>query len=236
MGWYRVVKTIKGHRYTYEQRTWREGNRVRTESRYVGRALDEPTAGVNTTTPRSLNSSAFVEEAFAGLTKPYPLPHLWTHGWTAEPKQESAVERVAELDEFLARLQFTQTSSTDAAYYQRSTDTINIPPEECFFAVDEETATQSYYGTLLHELGHWTGHPTRLGRRMQVPDREIYAREELVAEASAMILERYFKLAPANLRRHAHYFQIWLSRTADQAQALAYARREAKRGVDFLLR
>src|SRR5690348_10145350 len=36
MGWYRVVKTIKGHRYLYEQRTWREGKHVRTESRYIG--------------------------------------------------------------------------------------------------------------------------------------------------------------------------------------------------------
>ena len=35
MGWYKVVKTIKGHRYVYEQRTWREGKHVRTESRYV---------------------------------------------------------------------------------------------------------------------------------------------------------------------------------------------------------
>jgi hypothetical protein len=38
VGWYKVVKTIKGHRYVYEQRTWREGRHVRTESRYVGPA------------------------------------------------------------------------------------------------------------------------------------------------------------------------------------------------------
>ena len=38
MGWYRVIKTIKGHRYIYEQRTWREGKHVRTESRYLGPA------------------------------------------------------------------------------------------------------------------------------------------------------------------------------------------------------
>jgi hypothetical protein len=34
VGWYTVVKTIKGHRYEYLQRTWREGKKVRTESRY----------------------------------------------------------------------------------------------------------------------------------------------------------------------------------------------------------
>src|SRR4051794_29384135 len=36
MGWYRVIKTVKGHRYLYEQRSWREGKHVRTESRYLG--------------------------------------------------------------------------------------------------------------------------------------------------------------------------------------------------------
>jgi hypothetical protein len=36
MGWYRVIKTVKGHRYEYLQRTWREGKKVRTESRYIG--------------------------------------------------------------------------------------------------------------------------------------------------------------------------------------------------------
>jgi len=38
VGWYIVIKTIKGHRYRYRQRTWREGGRVRTESIYLGPA------------------------------------------------------------------------------------------------------------------------------------------------------------------------------------------------------
>lgn len=33
---YCVIKCIKGRGYIYEQRTWREGKRVRTESRYIG--------------------------------------------------------------------------------------------------------------------------------------------------------------------------------------------------------
>jgi hypothetical protein len=36
MGWYRVVKTIKGRQYAYEQQTYREGGRVRTRNRYLG--------------------------------------------------------------------------------------------------------------------------------------------------------------------------------------------------------
>ena len=37
-GWYRVFKTIKGNRYAYLQQTYREGGRVRTRNRYLGRA------------------------------------------------------------------------------------------------------------------------------------------------------------------------------------------------------
>jgi antirestriction protein ArdC len=40
-GWYRVVKTIKGHQYLYDQQTYREGGQVRTRNRYLGPAADE---------------------------------------------------------------------------------------------------------------------------------------------------------------------------------------------------
>jgi|SRR3954471_1908064 len=39
--WYRVVKTIKGHRYVYLQQTYREGGHVRTRNRYLGPAGSE---------------------------------------------------------------------------------------------------------------------------------------------------------------------------------------------------
>ena len=42
-GWYRVVKTIKGHKYLYDQQTYRVGDRVFTRNRYLGRAEGETT-------------------------------------------------------------------------------------------------------------------------------------------------------------------------------------------------
>jgi hypothetical protein len=39
--WYRVIKTIKGHHYIYEQQTFREGGRVRTRNRYLGPAGED---------------------------------------------------------------------------------------------------------------------------------------------------------------------------------------------------
>lgn len=35
-GWYTVFKKIKGKLYAYSQRSWREGKKVRVESRYMG--------------------------------------------------------------------------------------------------------------------------------------------------------------------------------------------------------
>jgi hypothetical protein len=40
--WYRVVKTIKGHQYIYEQQTFREGGRVRTRNRRCVTAQNLP--------------------------------------------------------------------------------------------------------------------------------------------------------------------------------------------------
>ena len=46
----------------------------------------------------------------------------------------------------------------DRAYYVPSADYIQVPPQPAFF---EQI---NYYRTCFHELGHWTGHGTRLAR------------------------------------------------------------------------
>src|SRR5689334_4530495 len=108
MGWYRVVKTIKGHRYIYEQRTWREGKHVRTESRYIGPADDsiplgpiagegprppkratQDTAAVNTT---SAFNPVFVEETFDALTVALPNSQAWTKPWRTRRKGPNLVQ------------------------------------------------------------------------------------------------------------------------------------------------
>jgi antirestriction protein ArdC len=46
-----------------------------------------------------------------------------------------------------------------------------------------------YYATALHELGHWTGHETRLNRDLGHPfGSEGYARDELRAEIASLML------------------------------------------------
>ncbi len=63
------------------------------------------------------------------------------------------------------------------AFYAEGPDYIQMPPFETFIDA------QSHAATLLHELTHWTKHPTRLARdlgRSRFGDAG-YAKEELVA-------------------------------------------------------
>jgi antirestriction protein ArdC len=69
------------------------------------------------------------------------------------------------------------------AFYSPSTDHIQLPPDFAFNGPEEFTATA------LHQLAHWTGHPSWLNRDLQNRfGSSAYAIEELRAElASAFV-------------------------------------------------
>lgn len=59
MPWRPILKTVKGHQYAYLQRSFREGGRVRTESRYLGPA--DKVAGLSlSAAPAAANDAGFV--------------------------------------------------------------------------------------------------------------------------------------------------------------------------------
>ncbi len=74
-----------------------------------------------------------------------------------------------------------EIEASNQAYYNRVTDTIHLPLREQF-----KSQTEPFYATILHELGHWTGHNTRLNRTFgkSFGDTE-YGQEELVAELTS---------------------------------------------------
>src|SRR5438067_1008586 len=64
----------------------------------------------------------------------------------------------------------------DVACYSPVDDVLTMPSQDLFGELDE------YYSTLFHELGHSTGHASRLGRDMaNTFGSHAYGREELVA-------------------------------------------------------
>jgi Zincin-like metallopeptidase len=247
--WYRVVKTIKGHRYVYEQRTWREGRHVRTESRYVGRAdgdgAGSPSSGRQLPLQGATDEGrggaearefdpALVDQAFVLLTQAVRAK-AWAFPWSKLAHKRKYVERNEAIEACIAALGVRTTQDMEGAYYNSDMDILNVPPPEYFKNFREEKATQLYYATFLHELVHWTGAGSRLGRVTGFGGGNTYAREELVAEAGAIILALHFGIAASDLSRHADYFQGWLGRCHDPADALAAARVRAEEAARYIV-
>lgn len=87
------------------------------------------------------------------------------------------------INDYLRREGVTLTEeSGDRAFYRPSTDSVTLPKREQFHNANE------FYSTAFHELGHSTGHSTRLNRlEKAVFGDKVYSREELVAEITAAI-------------------------------------------------
>ncbi|MFD2274723.1 zincin-like metallopeptidase domain-containing protein [Undibacterium arcticum] len=65
-------------------------------------------------------------------------------------------------------------------FYRSAVDEIHMPPREAF------PDAGKFYATALHELGHSTGHESRLNRKLgNVFGSEDYAKEELRAEMAS---------------------------------------------------
>ena len=197
MDWYIVIKTIKGRRYRYRQKTWREGGReggrVRTRSEHIGPAGDEmrhPGLAGATTLPLPLSAdvpspidSAIIEQTLRELVDGERHDE-WGRGWSARvPSGPSLVHRHAKIEGVIASLRVKRTSSTRGAFYNPTTDILNVPPKNRFTGIAGESATEVYYSTLMHELVHWVGGAPRLNRidRNVLRDRTRYAQEELIA-------------------------------------------------------
>jgi antirestriction protein ArdC len=114
------------------------------------------------------------------------------------------------------------------AFYRPSEDVVQIPPQPAFF---EQI---NYYRTLFHELGHWTGHPSRLDRDLTSPfGSKAYANEELVAEITAAFVCAALSIKPTV--RHADYLGYWLSVLREDNRAIFRAASKASKAADFLL-
>lgn len=138
--------------------------------------------------------------------------------------------RKAELDAFFARIPAHLRHMGAAAYYEPSADRITMPPAELFSGNDH------YYATLAHELSHWTGHGSRLGRDLKNRfGSAAYAAEELVAELSSAMLGAELGLPVAHLDSHASYIDHWLRLLREDDRAILTAAARAEEASVLLL-
>ncbi|PBC04191.1 zincin-like metallopeptidase domain-containing protein [Mesorhizobium sp. WSM3860] len=116
----------------------------------------------------------------------------------------------------------------DRAFYMPGSDFIQVPPQPAFFHQID------YYRTCFHELGHWTGHPTRLARDLSGSfGSKAYAREELVAEICAAFVCSSLGIEPTV--RHADYIGSWLAVLRQDNRAIFRAASQATKAADLLL-
>ena len=107
---------------------------------------------------------------------------------------------------------------------------IEMPPVRHF------RNTPAYYATLLHELTHWTGHKSRLDRKMSTDMKsDDYAFEELVAELGAAFLCAELGVVEDEMRHdHIEYIGSWIKLLRNDNKAIFEAARLANKAKQYL--
>jgi antirestriction protein ArdC len=147
---------------------------------------------------------------------------------TAEPNAGESL-RFHNADQFVTRTgaAVKQSRTALSPVYLPTKDEIVMPLLGCFVTVED------YYASLLHELVHWTGHPSRLHRlltaKTETPE---YAAEELVAELGAAFL--CADLGVTGHLQQPEYIAFWLGALREDKRAIFRAASAARKAAAYL--
>jgi antirestriction protein ArdC len=142
-------------------------------------------------------------------------------------RQRNPGHRDETIDAFLVTIGADIREGAGEAYYRPGDDFISLPQFLTF------KSAAHFYGVAFHELGHWTGHRSRLDRDLRHRFGErAYAAEELVAELCAAFLCAEFSI-DGDLR-HAGYIASWIGLLKSDPRAFFTACSRAQAAADFL--
>ncbi|ABL69644.1 ArdC family protein [Paracoccus denitrificans] len=114
------------------------------------------------------------------------------------------------------------------AFYVPALDYVQVPPPQAYFE------PINWHRTALHEMGHATGHASRLGRDFSGNfGTRKYAFEELIAEISSAFCCASLGILPTV--RHADYVGAWLEVMREDSRAIVRAASQASKAADWLL-
>lgn len=118
--------------------------------------------------------------------------------------------------------------ATNQPAYSPSSDIITMPEKRQF------PNQEAYYATVLHELGHWTGHSSRMDRDLGDEFGSVgYAKEELRAEITSMMLSRELGL-PHDTNQHAAYVKHWVQVLKDDPMEIIHASKDAQNIMEYV--
>jgi antirestriction protein ArdC len=166
--------------------------------------------------PRVFYASVFNALQMENVPEYHPQPLPWV--------PEEAAEEILKNSGAVIR-----HDQTDRAFYSPSFDQIHLPPKTLF------PEAGGYYGTALHELGHWTGHPDRLNRDLAnqfgTPE---YAKEELRAELASYFLAARLGI-PHDTDHVAAYVGNWIEALQKDHNEIFRAAKDAEKITEYVL-
>lgn len=203
-----VIKGMKGETVIYADKF------TKTETNDKGEEIDYAI-------PFMKSYTVFNVEQIEGLPEEY---------YSKPEPINSDIQRDDTLDQFFSKTGANLNHGGNRAYYNISSDFIQMPFLECF------EKSEGYYATLAHEITHWTCHESRLNRdfgRKRWGD-QGYAQEELVAELGSAFLCAELGITPEVQPNHAAYINSWLTVLKKDKKAIFSAAAHAQRAVDHL--
>lgn len=153
------------------------------------------------------------------------LPARFFEPATLEPSET----RIAKADAWAVATGADIRHGGSQAFYSPKSDHVQMPPLEAFYE------PEAYYGTLAHELTHWSGAKARLDRQFgkRFGDK-AYAFEELIAEMGAAFAMARLGIAAEPREDHASYLASWLKVLKADKRAIFTAASKAQAACDFL--
>lgn len=155
------------------------------------------------------------------------IPERERHTIDPSEKVERAEKLLEHWNDYEAKIVY----GGDSAFYRRNTDEIHAPQRVVFKNLHE------FYGTVFHEIGHSTGHESRLNRDLSGAfGSEKYALEELRAELSSMFLEQDYgiEVSEQHIENNSRYIKEWHDEIKENPDALFTAIADAEKITRYI--
>ena len=153
-----------------------------------------------------------------------------------DPDKFRDADRIEEAQKILDGMPNRQEithDGNDQAFYNSATDSIHLPKQESF------DSNHEYYSTLFHELGHSTGHNSRLDREFEKAnyhsDTTVRSREELTAEFTAMFIGGHCAIDNATMDNSTAYINSWASFIKKDKEAVLKCATAARKASKYIL-
>lgn len=142
------------------------------------------------------------------------------------------------------------TSNSDGGYFDRLSDTINIPERNLF------KSNERYYSTWFHEVAHSTGHSSRLNRvgvsrdsdkiqtekelSTQNTRKYVYSKEECIAELACALLCNEAHIQREGItddvyKNHVAYVQSWIKYFESNQDDIISVMSDAEKAYKYVL-